>query len=81
MANPLERAPCVTDADGAIRWIARLRSHNVSDAQRICFTEWLGEDIAHRLAFDEVMRVWERAGVATHLHVERRASPVRLRRD
>lgn len=56
-----------TPTDQAIVWIARLRAHDVSAADRSRFAEWLARDAAHRVAFDETMRFWQRLGNVAHL--------------
>jgi ferric-dicitrate binding protein FerR (iron transport regulator) len=47
------------DSDEAIQWIARLRSHDVSNQDRAAFIEWMA-DPNHRRAFDELLAMWER---------------------
>ena len=46
------------ETDEAIQWIARLRSHDVSDLDRARFIEWIADD-ASRAAFDEMLALWE----------------------
>lgn len=46
------------DSDEAIQWIARLRSHDVSNQDRAAFVEWMA-DPNHRAAFDELLALWE----------------------
>jgi ferric-dicitrate binding protein FerR (iron transport regulator) len=46
-------------SDEAIQWIARLRSHDVSNQDRAAFIEWMA-DPDHRAAFDELLALWER---------------------
>lgn len=47
------------ESDEAIQWIARLRSHDVSDRDRAAFIEWMA-DPSHRAVFDELLALWER---------------------
>jgi len=54
------------DSDEAIQWIARLRSHDVSDQDRARFTLWIA-DTAHLTAFDEVLAFWERMDCVSRL--------------
>jgi ferric-dicitrate binding protein FerR (iron transport regulator) len=56
----ISAAVCVEDdSDEAIQWIARLRSHDVSNQDRAAFIEWMA-DPNHRAAFDELLALWER---------------------
>jgi transmembrane sensor len=55
----ISAATCIeNDSDEAIQWIARLRSHDVSNQDRATFTEWMA-DPNHRAAFDELLALWE----------------------
>ncbi len=47
------------DTDEAIKWISRLRSHDVTDLDRVRFIEWIAE-ATNRDAFDRMLHLWER---------------------
>jgi len=49
--------------DAAIAWIARLRSHDVTQEDRRRFAVWLAEQPAHRRAFDRMTELWERLAI------------------
>lgn len=46
------------ETDEAIQWIARFRSHDVSDLDRARFVEWIA-DATKRAAFDDMLALWE----------------------
>jgi ferric-dicitrate binding protein FerR (iron transport regulator) len=50
------------ETEEAIQWIARLRSHDVTDLDRARFIEWIADE-KRRAAFDDVMVLWERLRV------------------
>jgi len=54
------------EADEAINWIARLRAHDVSDIDRVRFTEWIADD-RHRREFDALLDLWEQLSCVTGL--------------
>jgi transmembrane sensor len=51
-----EQAQCAPEslAEAAARWDARLRSPDCTDADRLAFAAWLGEDSSHRQAFERL---------------------------
>jgi len=50
----------------AIQWIARLRAHDVSDAERAEFIEWIA-DGHNRREFDNLLDLWESLSCVAHL--------------
>jgi len=54
--------------DEAIVWFARMRALDVSTEDRSRFAEWLASDITHSAAFDEIMQLWKRLGVAARIY-------------
>lgn len=45
-------------ADDALRWFVHLQSGDVTERQRLEFQRWLGENAAHRSAFDRIESLW-----------------------
>ena len=52
--------------DEAAEWIGRLRRPRLTAAERRAFAHWLAASPAHRAAFDDMQRIWERVGVLRH---------------
>lgn len=62
----MNRAPRVDTTDEAALWIARLRAHDVSDADRAQFAEWISNE-RHRSEFDALLELWERLSCVAHI--------------
>ncbi len=45
--------------DEAIRWLVRMRTKAVTDADQDAFKDWLQADPSHQLAFETVDQMWE----------------------
>ena len=45
--------------DTAEAWFARMRAGALKAEEQAAFDRWIAEDIANRIAFDKVSRVWE----------------------
>ncbi|MFV8781548.1 FecR family protein [Microbulbifer sp. SA54] len=56
--------------DQACAWIARLRSDDLSMADRRAFSAWIAESSANRQAFDEMSELWGDLGVLSHLPID-----------
>ena len=48
--------------EAAIRWLARLKASDVTDAERAQFALWLAQDDAHKAAFDQISLLWAGLG-------------------
>jgi ferric-dicitrate binding protein FerR (iron transport regulator) len=62
----MQSATELEDRDEAIQWIARLRAHDVSPADRARFVEWIADD-GNRREFDALLRVWEQLGCVAQI--------------
>ena len=54
-------------SDAAIVWLARLHADDVSVDEQLEFSRWLACP-GHRLAFDEVVELWDLLGCVRDLH-------------
>lgn len=45
-------------AEEAALWVARMQSADATEADKRAFENWLGADIAHRDAYEEMQRLW-----------------------
>jgi ferric-dicitrate binding protein FerR (iron transport regulator) len=62
----MQSATELEDRDEAIRWIARLRAHDVSSNDRARFIEWIA-DARNRREFDALLRIWEQLGCVAQI--------------
>lgn len=62
----MQSATELEDRDEAIRWIARLRAHDVSSTDRARFVAWIA-DTRNRREFDALLRVWEQLGCVAQI--------------
>jgi ferric-dicitrate binding protein FerR (iron transport regulator) len=58
-------------SDEAIVWLARLHADDVSVDEQLEFSRWLACP-EHRLAFDEVVELWDLLGCVRDLHDDAR---------
>ncbi|WP_226663140.1 FecR family protein [Microbulbifer aggregans] len=70
--NPQEVHDVLSDdrLDQACAWIARLRSDDISTADRHAFSAWIAESSANRQAFDEMSELWGDLGVLSHMPID-----------
>lgn len=61
MTDPSDTEAAATLDDSARRWVARLASGEMTDAEMARFKAWLAERPAHQRAFDKARALWQRA--------------------
>jgi transmembrane sensor len=63
----------------AVTWFARLRSSNISHAEKAMFTDWLQQNTEHQKAFDEICLLWGDTQLKKALGETKQKQPDKLR--
>lgn len=67
--------PAASSADQSLRWLARLRSGDVTPAERAAFADWCRQDPGHRREFDRAEALWRAMEGLRPLYAPRRRRP------